>query len=293
MNIMFQGSIVALVTPFGNDGQLDFTTAARLAEWHLRSGTDGILVAGCTGESFTLSDSDRIELFRAVKGVTRDRIKILVGTGASATKTAIARTKAALEAGADGALVITPFGNKPSQHALEMYFSEVADVGLPVVLYNVPGRTGTTLAPETAIRLSRHQNIVAIKEASGSLDAVSTILRDSDMFVLSGDDSLTIPMISLGAKGVISTTANLLPREFSEMVHAALDGDFKKAAELHLRMFPVMKALFIEGNPVPLKAAMHYSGLLPNTATRPPLKGMSENNKAILMKTLEEYGNVR
>ncbi len=287
---MFEGSIVALVTPFKDNYQLDVETVNKLAKWHLESGTDGILVAGCTGESFTLTDDERIELFNTVKAAIGDGVSVLIGTGASSTSKAVERTKAAKKAGADGALVITPFGNKPSQHALVSYFNEVADVGLPVVLYNVPGRTGTTLSPEMAIELSKHPNIVAIKEASGSLDAVSAILRGSDLTVLSGDDSLSIPMISLGARGVISTAANLLPAEFSTMIHSALDGNFTTAAEMHLRIFPIMKALFIEGNPVPLKTAMSFAGLLPSPILRPPLTKMSEINKTKLIQVLQELG---
>jgi len=287
---MFRGSIVALVTPFLSSGELDTETIERLSLLHADSGTDGILVAGCTGESFTLKDDERLMLLNTVASAVGGKIPVIVGTGASSTSVAVRRTKAAMDAGADGALVITPFGNKPSQHAMETYFNEVADVGLPVILYNVPGRTGSCISPETATGLFEHPNIFAIKEASGSLDAVSRIIRDSDLTVLSGDDSLTLPMISLGASGVISTVANLLPADFADMVHFALDGDFAKAAELHLKMFPVMKALFIEGNPVPLKAAMEYAGIIPGANLRPPLSPMNDANRRKLIEILDEYG---
>ncbi len=287
---MFDGCIVALVTPFAEDGTIDSSALEALAERHLAAGTDGILLAGCTGESFTLSDAERIELFRVVKGVVGDRLKLLVGTGASSTEAAVRRTEAALDAGADGALVITPFGNKPSQHALESYFTEVAAVGMPIVLYNVPSRTGTTIAPQTAVQLAEVENIVAIKEASGSLDAASFILANSDLTLLSGDDALTVPMMSIGASGVISTTANLLPEDFARMVHSAADGDWQLAAKLHLKMFPVMKALFVEGNPVPLKAAMAHLGMLPDATYRAPLEAISEPNRKRLLEALDAYG---
>ncbi len=287
---MFRGSIVALITPFDSMGRIDARVVRKLARLHVDSGTDAILLAGCTGESFTLREGERAELFRLVKDEAGDSIKVMIGTGASATRVAVERTKSAMDIGADGALVITPFGNKPTQHALISYFREVADVGLPIVLYNVPGRTGTTIQPQAAIALAEHPNIVAIKEASGSLDTVSEILRKSSLTVLSGDDSLTVPMIALGASGVISTVANLLPADFSAMVHAALKGDFTTASEIHLRIFPVMKALFIEGNPVPLKTAMSIAGLLPDPVFRPPLAAMTENNRTKLAAVLKEYG---
>ncbi|MCK5833261.1 4-hydroxy-tetrahydrodipicolinate synthase [bacterium] len=286
---MFNGCTVALITPFDVCGKIDYALLETLAELHLRAGTDGIVLAGCTGESFTLTDTERLEVYKIIKGIVGGRIKIILGTGASSTSVALSRTEAALEIGADGALVITPFGNKPSQSALINYFTEIAKVGLPIILYNVPGRTGTSIAPQTAIHLAEIENIVAIKEASGSLDTVSRILGSSEMTVLSGDDSLTLPMLSIGAKGVISTTANLFPFDFGEMVHSALDGDWAKAARIHLKMFPVMKALFIEGNPVPLKAAMVAEGIIKREDCRTPLAPLSDSNRRILLKTLEDY----
>lgn len=287
---MFEGTTVALITPFDEEGKPDLATVKALSRWHLESGTDGILVAGCTGESFTLSDAERLDIFEAVREEVGERMHILLGTGATSTEIALRRTEAAREAGADGALVITPYGNKPTQHALLKYYRELAEVGIPLVLYNVPGRTGCCISPETAAELARNPNIVAIKEASGSLDAVSRILASSELAVLSGDDSLTVGMISLGASGVVATLANLLPGEFSKMVRTALSGDFRTAAELHLQMFPVMKGLFIEGNPVPLKTAMEYAGVIPSSRLRPPLTPMTEENRQKLFAILDRYG---
>lgn len=287
---MFNGTTVALITPFSKNNEIDLDTLQSLARFHRESGTNALLLAGCTGESFTLTDDERLEMLQAVIDEIGASLPILLGTGASSTSVAVKRTQMAKEAGADGALVITPFGNKPSQHAMVDYFREVADIGLPVVLYNVPSRTGTTLQPKTAIELSEHPNIVAIKEASGSLDAVAEIIANSDLAVLSGDDSLTVPMISIGAKGVISTSANLIPKDFSTMVTAALEGNYEKAAELHLKLFPIMKGLFIEGNPVPLKTAMAMTGLIPEPIFRPPLTAITESKIDTLEKILKEYG---
>jgi len=286
---MFEGTTVALITPFDKKGSIDFDTVSKLAKWHLKSGTNAILVAGCTGESFTLDDSERLQIFDKVKEAVGNEISVLLGTGASSTEKALLRTRQAKDKGADAALVITPFGNKPGQNAMIDYFSKVADVGLPVILYNVPGRTGISIAPQTTVKLAEHPNIVAIKEASGSLDTVSYILANSDITVLSGDDSLTVPMMSLGASGVISTTANLLPKDFSRMVNFALEGNFKSSGDLHLKMFPVMKALFIESNPVPLKTAMAHAGIIPGEYFREPLKKIGEKNREFLNKVIDEY----
>ncbi len=287
---MFEGTTVAIITPFDDKGRVDFGALRSLARLHKDSGTDAILLSGCTGESFTLDNAERIEMLNTVREETGFSYPILLGTGAPSTKAAVEMTLAAKTAGADGVLAITPYGNKPSQHAMVSYFREIADVGLPTILYNVPGRTGSNIAPSTTIALSEHKNIVAIKEASGSLDTVSEIISGCGITLLSGDDSLTVPMISIGAKGVISTAANLVPADFAEMVNFALDGDFSSAAKLHIRMFPLMKALFIEGNPVPLKTAMSLCGMIPAPSFRQPLCAMTSANLGKLEIALKEYG---
>lgn len=288
---MFTGSIPALATPFNKSNNPCRKTYRRLISWHIQQGSDGILVAGCTGESFTLNEDERDALLETAVKTVNGRIPVIMGTGASETKLAVLRTKRAKKIGADAALVITPFGNKPSQSAMVDYFNAVADVGLPVILYNVPSRTGTNLSPETVIKLARHSNIVGIKEASGSLDAVSAIVAGAqkDFVVLSGDDSLTLPMLALGAKGVISTTANLVPHEFSQMVHLFIAGDVQSARKIHKRLFPLMKALFVEGNPVPLKAAMEILGLCENRL-RKPLREASPETVALLKRTMKKVG---
>jgi len=291
---MFSGSIPALATPFNKSGKPCKKTYRKLVNWHIRQGSNGILVAGCTGESFTLNEDERDALLSvAVDAVkkAKKKIPVIMGTGASETKLAMDRTKRAKKLGADAVLVITPFGNKPTQTALVEYFEKIADVGLPVILYNVPSRTGTNLLPDTVIKLSRHPNIVAIKEASGNLDSVSAILNGAakDFVVLSGDDALTLPMLAIGAKGVISTVANIAPKQFSEMVSLFFDGDIEGARKIHLKMFPVIKALFAEGNPVPLKAAMSMMGLCENRL-RQPLVPASKKTVDLLKSAMKKAG---
>ncbi len=288
---MFFGSIPALATPFNKSGKPCMKTYRKLLNWHIREGSDGILVAGCTGESFTLSEDERDALLATAVDAAKGKIPVIMGTGASETKIAVSRTKRAKKLGADAALVITPFGNKPTQSALLEYFSTIAEIGLPIILYNVPSRTGTNLLPKTVIELSKHPNIVAIKEASGSLDAVSAILNGArkDFVVLSGDDALTLPMLAIGAKGVISTTANIAPKQFSTMVSLFAQGDITGARKIHLKMFPVINALFVEGNPVPLKSAMSLLGLCENRL-RPPLAPASDKTTNLLKSAMKKAG---
>ena len=285
---MFKGSIVALITPFDDKGNDDLETYKRLVGWHIEQGTDGILVAGCTGESFTLHEDERDALLSAALEVAKGKIPVIMGTGASETKLAVQRTERAKKIGANAALVITPFGNKPTQEALYNYYREVADVGLPIVMYNVPSRTGTNLLPQTVARLSEIDGIVAIKEASGSVDQMSAILKYApSITLLSGDDSLTLPALALGAKGVVSTIANIAPQDFAYMVRHFQNGDIQHAREIHFRLYPLMKALFLEGNPVPLKAAMEMLGICSGNL-RPPLTPASQKTREALEEALKQ-----
>lgn len=287
---MYRGSIVALVTPFDDQNNIDIVTYRKLINWHLEQGTDGILVCGCTGESFTCSEDERDSLLSVAVEVVDGRIPVIMGTGASETKKAVDRTNKAKRLGANAALVITSFGNKPSQRGHIAYFETIAEVGLPIILYNVPSRTGTNLHPKTVVELSKNERIIAIKEASGNLDQVSAILLEAPGFtVLSGDDSLTLPMLLLGAKGVISTTANIVPMDFSEMIRSFENGNLVKAQKIHYKLYPIVKALFVEGNPVPLKAAMKIMGLL-NGNLRPPLTEASKETVILLRKVLKDSG---
>jgi 4-hydroxy-tetrahydrodipicolinate synthase len=287
---MLTGSIVALATPFNND-DIDADALKRLLDFHIENGTDGVLLGGCTGESFTLRNGERNKLFTIAKAHAGNQIPLIVGTGASSTEVALKLSKDANDLGADYALVISPPGNKPTQSAMFDYFTEIANVAPPVILYSVPGRTGGTgILPETAIRLSENDNIVAIKEASGDLDRVSEILKHKpDFCVLSGDDSLTLPMLAIGAQGVISTVANIMPRHMSAMIEAFKRGELGEARQLHSEMLPVIKMLFIEGNPVPLKEAMNLMGLMVGE-TRPPLGTISDEKRETLIDTLIDAG---
>jgi len=286
---MFKGSLVALITPF-NNGQIDKEKLRELVGFHLERGTEGIVPCGCTGEAFTLSFEERREVVETVVEEVRGRIPVIPGTGSSSTQVAIALTKEARLRGADGALVITPFGNKPNPEGIYQHYAQIAqEAELPIVLYNVPSRTGTSIPPEIVARLSKISNIVGIKEASGSLDQVTRILSLCDITVLSGDDSLTLPMMMIGAEGVISTVANLVPQDMAGLVNAFFQGDLKRARELHFKLFPLIKALFLEGNPAPLKGAMKLMGML-NGELRPPLSPISEGNLNGLRGIMRDYG---
>ena len=288
---MFSGSITALATPFNKSGEVCIKTYKKLVKWQLAQGSDGIVVAGCTGENFTLHQDEKDEMLKASLDAARGKFSIIMGTGSAETAAAIEQTKRAKKIGADGALVITPFGNKPSQKAMIAHYNAIANIGLPIILYNVPSRTGSNLLPEAVIELAKHPNIVAIKEASGNIDQVSAILRSvpKNFVVLSGDDSLTLPMMVLGAKGVISTVSNIAPGEFAKMAHSFLTGDIEAARKIHHKLFPVIKALFVEGNPVPLKAAMEIMGLCENRL-RAPLTPASEQTMKLLKNALSDAG---
>ncbi len=285
-------SIVALVTPFNHKG-IDEDALRRLVNYHLESGTDGILVAGCTGESFTLTPRERNRLLNITKEQTEGRVPVILGTGSSSQAQAIEMSKNASDLGVDYVLVISPYGNKPSQTAIYDYYTEIAKVSPPLIVYNVPGRTGRGIDPDTIVELADVDNIVGVKEASGDLDAVSYILKHRPEFkVWSGDDSLTLPMLALGAYGVISTVANIMPVEMKGMIEAFLSGDIKRAQKLHMNMFPVIKALFLEGNPVPLKEAMNLMGQIVGDC-RKPLGRMGEHTREILVNVLYDGGYLK
>ncbi|MBI2095742.1 MAG: 4-hydroxy-tetrahydrodipicolinate synthase [Candidatus Omnitrophica bacterium] len=289
----FRGSLVALVTPF-KKGKVDEKTLARLVRRQIQAGTDGLVPVGTTGESPTLSFREHERVIEVVVEAAGGQVPVIAGTGANSTDEALSLTRFAKQAGADGALMVTPYYNKPTQEGLYRHYEAVARrVDLPIVLYNVPSRTGVSLAPETVARLSKIQNIVAIKEATGSMDQTSQILSLCGITVLSGDDSLTLPLLSLGARGVISVVANVLPEETARMVDAFFKGDHERARELHYRMFPICRAMFVETNPIPVKRAMKLLGHC-SDEVRLPLCPMSEANEKILVKALKDYGlNVR
>lgn len=282
---MFNGTYTAIVTPFQPGGTVDFEAFRMLLERQIEGNVDGIVPAGTTGESPTLDYEEHIKVIETTVEKCKGRAKVIAGTGANSTREAVSLTEQAKKAGVDATLQVTPYYNKPSQEGLYRHFSEVADVGLPVVLYNVPGRTGREIAVETVARLAEHPNVVAVKEAGGSVDRVSAILNVCDLDVLSGDDSLTLPMMAVGGKGVISVASNICPGAMSEMTHAALEGKWDKAMELHAKYYTLFCQMFLESNPIPVKAALALKGLI-EEAYRLPLCEMADDKKSLLRETL-------
>lgn len=253
---MFEGVYTAIVTPFTARNEVDYDAFGRLIEAQLAGGVDGIVPVGTTGESPTLKMEEHQRVIEYTIDCVGDRGKVIAGTGANATAEALELTAHAKEAGADGCLQVTPYYNKPSQAGLIKHMSAVADLGLPVVLYNIPGRTSRELTLQTVIELAAHPHITCIKEAGGDIDRVSAYAHACDIEVVSGDDSMTLPMMSVGAVGVISVAANVAPRAVSEMVHAALAGRWDDARTGHQALYPLFRDLFLETNPVPVKAAL-------------------------------------
>ncbi len=292
MRPMFQGSIVALVTPF-RGGKVDEPTLRKLVDMHVARGTDGIVPCGTTGESPTLSHDEHKRVVEIVIEAAAGRLHVIAGTGSNATSEAIDLTAHAKKAGATGALVVNPYYNKPTQEGLYRHFRAVADaVDLPIIIYNIAGRTAVNIETDTLVRIVKDcPNIVGVKEASGSLDQMTQVILacGPDFSVLSGDDNLTLPLMSVGGRGVISVIANIVPRETAEMTHAALAGDWKLARELHLKLFPLARAAFMETNPIPVKEAMGMMGML-EPEFRLPMCPMGAANRERLRAILVQHG---
>jgi len=288
---MFRGTFTALVTPF-RESAIDFTALRNLIESQIAAGIDGIIAVGTTGESPTLTHDERKEVIRCAIETANKRCLVLAGTGSYSTREAIAATKQAEKLGVDGALVVAPYYNKPSQEGLFRHFSAIAkSTPLRLMLYNIPGRCGVDIAAETVARIQGDcPNVVSIKEAGGNVDRVSELrARLPDAFtVLSGDDGLTLPFLAAGAVGVVSVASNLLPREMCDLVDAFANGDLKRAEGLHRKLYWLFKDLFIEPNPVPIKTALSWRGTI-LAEVRLPLCEMSPANQARLRKTLEEF----
>jgi 4-hydroxy-tetrahydrodipicolinate synthase len=287
------GTITALVTPFGKDGSVDYGRLQALVEAQVAGGVEGICSVGTSGESPTLSHEEHHKVIEKTAEFAQGKVKIVAGTGANSTSEAISLTKAALSmGGADACLQVTPYYNKPNAEGLYRHFMTVADLGLPVVLYNVPGRTGREIPLDVVARLAGHPNIIAVKEAAGSVERVSAIKNlVPDFTVLSGDDSLTLPMLSVGAEGVISVASNVIPREMGDMVRLALAGDFVKARELHRRFYPLFRDLFVDVNPVMVKEALWLMGKI-ERMFRLPLCETTDANLEKLRTTLSALGLV-
>ncbi len=291
MKRFFQGSIVAMVTPF-RDGAVDQAKIREQVEFHVKHDTDAVVPCGTTGESPTLSHEEHREVVEATIRAAAGRVPVIAGTGSNSTAEAIALTRHAKEAGADGVLIVNPYYNKPTQAGLLAHFRAIADaVDIPIIMYNIPGRTGVNMLPETVAELAEHPNIVGIKEATGNLEQMTQdiVLCRGKLCFLSGDDTLTLPLMAVGGAGVISVVANIVPAEVVAMTHAALSGDWKRAQELHLRLFPLCQAMFYETNPIPVKTAMKLLGQ-GNGELRLPMTPMGEGNVRKLEKAMKAYG---
>lgn len=287
---MFAGSLVAIVTPFRN-GQVDERALGDLIEFQIANGTDGIVPCGTSGESATLTYEEHDRVIEFTVEVAKGRVPVIAGTGSNSTDEAITLTKHAKKAGADGALLICPYYNKPTQEGLYRHYKAIADaVDLPLVLYNIPSRTSVNLLPTTIERLSSIRNIVAIKEGAGSLGQVSEIIQacGSRITVLAGDDALTLPMMAVGAKGVITVTANIAPADMAALVKACAAGRLDQAKALHYQLYPLFTALFYETNPIPVKEALGMMGKI-HPELRLPLCPLSVENREKLMRALKEY----
>ena len=288
---MFGGAIVAIVTPFRN-GKVDEQALRKLIEEQIAAGTDGIAPCGTTGESTTLSHEEHDRVIEITIDAVRKRIPVIAGTGSNSTAEALRLTRHAWEAGADGALLVCPYYNRPTQEGLYQHYRTIAEeVPIPIIIYNIPGRTGTNLLPETLARLAEIKNIVGVKEASGSLKQMSDVIQlcGLDFDVISGDDIFTLPLLAIGGKGVISVISNVVPADMAEMVDVFAAGDLEKARALHYRMAPLIDVLFIETNPIPVKAALAMMGKI-EYELRLPLCRMSEKNEGTLKKAMQDYG---
>ena len=287
---MFSGSLVALVTPF-KGGRVDYAAIERLVDWHIEQGTDGLVPVGTTGESPTVNVEEHEKIIETVVKRVAGRIPVIAGAGGNATAEAIELTKFSKDIGATATLQVTPYYNKPTQEGMYRHFAAIAEaVGLPMVLYNIPGRCVVNMTPETIARLARLPQVVAVKEATGSMDQTSEILARCALTVLSGDDSLTLPLMALGAKGVISVVANIVPKDVKRLTSAMLAGDLASARAAHQKLFPLCRAMFVETSPIPIKTAMKWAGLIESDEKRLPLTDLSAAGAETLRRTMTEYG---
>ena len=292
---MFAGSFVALITPFKN-GKVDEKRLAELIEWQIRSGTHGIFPCGTTGESATLSHEEHTQVVKLVVDIVKKRVPVVAGSGSNSTAEGIRLTREAQEVGADGVVMISPYYNRPTQEGIYQHYRAVAQAvpGFPIVFYNIPGRTGSNIEPSTMARLAEIDNIVGVKEAAGSIDQVLNIITacGDKLAVFSGEDSLTFSMMSLGGKGVLSTVANVAPREMADLANAGLAKQWDRAAQMQLKLIPLIRVLFLETNPIPAKTALALMGKC-ELELRLPLVPMAEANLAKLKTVLKEYGFIR
>jgi 4-hydroxy-tetrahydrodipicolinate synthase len=287
--IPFTGSMCAIVTPF-RDEKVDAEALKRLVDFQIENGTSALIPCGTTGESATLTHKEHHEVIHLTIEYAAGRVPVIAGTGSNSTAEAVSLTREARKWGADAALLITPYYNKPTQEGLYAHYKAVADlVEIPQILYNVPSRTGVSINPDTVARLSEHPNIVAIKEAGGSMDYVSQLRSMSDIIILSGNDNLTLPLMALGARGAISVLANVVPKLCSDMIAAVDRNDWTTARDIHFRTFALTEALFCETNPIPVKAALHMMGIV-GDEIRLPLTKLADKDAPRLRKELAALG---
>ncbi len=290
---IFTGAGVALITPMYEDGSVNYDEMERIINYQIENNTDAIIVCGTTGEASTMTHDEHIRTIKACVDMVKKRVPVVAGTGSNCTETAVYLSKEAYKAGADGILVVSPYYNKATQNGLKKHFTEIAaSMDLPVILYNIQGRTGVNIKPQTLAELSKEvENIVAVKEASGDISQVAEILALSEgrLDVYSGNDDQIVPITALGGKGVISVLSHVLPQEVHDMVIKTMEGDVKAGAGLQLKYLNLAKALFLEVNPIPVKAAMNMMGFNAGTL-RMPLTEMEEGNKKILRQAMEEAG---
>jgi len=289
---LLQGSIVALVTPMNNHGEVDFENLKQLVEYHVQAGTDAIVSVGTTGESATLSIEENVKVILKTVEFAAGRIPVIAGTGANATSEAVTMTKLLNNSGIVGCLSVVPYYNKPTQEGLYRHYKAIASsVEIPVLLYNVPGRVGVDIQPCTVFRLFKEcENVYGVKEATGSIErCVDLLAHEPDLSVISGEDAINYPILSNGGKGVISVTANLLPDEISNLTHFALKGEFARAKAINDDLYAVNKIMFCESNPIPVKAAMYIAGLISSLEYRLPLCEPSAENLKKIEQTIKQY----
>ncbi|MEW6482378.1 MAG: 4-hydroxy-tetrahydrodipicolinate synthase [bacterium] len=292
---MFKGSIVPIITPFRDDCSIDYETLEKLIEFHIEKGTNGFVPVGTTGESATLSHKEHRDVVKFTIDIVKKRIPVIAGCGSNSTYEAIELAKQAEDDGADGILSITPYYNKPTQDGLIAHFEELAkNIRLPIILYNVPGRTGVNMMPETVFKLSSIENIVGIKEASGNLIQAAEIIKlcNGKMAVFCGEDALAFPMMTIGAKGSIAASANVCPLDFASMIEE-VEEDIQRARSLYYKLLPLCKAMFLETNPAPVKEALFIMGLIPNPKVRLPLVRVKEETAKKIRDVLLSLGVIK
>ena len=291
---MFSGSFVALITPF-KDGKVDVERLRELVEFQIANGTNGLVPCGTTGETATMTEEEDELVIGTVVETAAGRVPVVAGTGSNDTRKSIQYTKNAQRLGSNGVLVVAPYYNKPTQEGLYLHFEAIAEsTDLPIIMYNIPGRTNVNMAPETIARLAEIKNIVAVKEASGNLEQIASVAKlcGPDFDIFSGDDTLTLPIMAVGGVGVISVVANIYPRAVADMCSAFMAGDIKRARELYFHLFDLCKAMFIETNPIPVKTAAGLMGMC-SPDLRLPMSPMAEGNVRKLREVLQKYGLVK